>query len=124
MYIAESSHHIFQPFLVIKETFKTLEIKAQSQRSRLLTEKQKDNPVSLYSVIIIRLCIFPLPVVLRMIPQRQFMPVFKLLRKEALRQSVFLGGRKCLYRVFSVLFFKPSILSFLVQVPLPWTLHI
>lgn len=74
MYIAESSH-IFKPFLVIEET-KLWEIKAQSQRSMLLTEKQKDNPMSLYSVIIIRLCIFPLPVVLRMIPQRQFMPVF------------------------------------------------
>lgn len=104
MYIGESSHDIFKLFLVIKETFKTL-----GNISMILKEH---NPMSLYSVIIIRLCIFPLPVVLRMIPQRQFMPVFKLLRKEALRQSVFLGGRRCVQMVFLFCFFKPFIVSF------------
>lgn len=69
----------------------------------LLAEKRKANPVSLSRGIVIRLCILPLPVVLKRIPQRHLMPVFKLLRKEALRQSVFLGGGMCLYRGFGEL---------------------
>lgn len=55
--------------------------------SMLFMEMQMDNSTCLYSVKIIRLWVSPLLVVLKKIPQKQFMPVFKLLRKEILSQD-------------------------------------